>query len=71
MNLAEIKEIPKDIYRYETPVLIPDDERMQLLKLWPHISEGQIFWAFESAPAEFTNRYRFSERADGKSGIRS
>jgi hypothetical protein len=60
-NLAEIKELPKDMYRYEPATFVPDDERLQLLKLWPHISEGQIYWAFEPPPPEFA-KYRFSER---------
>ena len=62
LNVAEIREMPKDIYRYETAALIPDDERLQLLKLWPHVSERQVLWAFESAPAEFWNKYKFSEQ---------
>lgn len=60
-NLAEIKEMPKDLYRYEPATFVPDDERLPLLKLWPHISEEQIFWAFEPPPAEF-EKYEFSER---------
>jgi len=47
LNLAEVKELPKDIYRFETAVFIPEDERMQLLKQWPHVNEGNVFWAFE------------------------
>jgi hypothetical protein len=61
-NVAEIREMPKDIYRYETPTLIPDYDRLQLLKLWPHVSEGQIFWAFESARGEFREKYKLSEQ---------
>jgi hypothetical protein len=61
LNVAEIREMPKDIYRYEAPTLIPDEARLQLLKLWPHVSEGQAFWAFEPAPGELGDKYRFSE----------
>ncbi len=62
LNLAEVKELPKDIYRYETGVFIPEDERMQLLKLWPHINEGNVFWAFEYPPSEVNDKYKFSEQ---------
>lgn len=61
-NLAEIKELPKDIYRYESAAFVPDDERLQLLKLWPHISEGQTFWAFEAPPPEIWDKFKFSEQ---------
>jgi hypothetical protein len=63
LNLAEVKELPKDIYRYETAVFIPEDDRMQLLKQWPHINEGNVFWAFEFPPPEFADKYKFSEQA--------
>jgi hypothetical protein len=62
LNLAEVKELPRDIYRYETAVFIPEDDRMQLLKQWPHINEGNVFWAFEYPPPEFDEKYRFSEQ---------
>lgn len=61
LNLAEIKELPKDIYRYETAAFIPEDDRLQLLKLWPHISEGKVFWAFERPTRELEDKYKFTE----------
>jgi TIR domain len=62
LNLAEITQLPRDIYRYETATLIPSDERLQLLKLWPHIHEGLVFWAFEQPPGQFGEKYKFSEQ---------
>ena len=62
LNLAEIKELPRDIYRYEPAVFIPEDERLELFKQWPHISEGQIFCAFEHPPEEFDEKYKFREQ---------
>jgi hypothetical protein len=64
LNLAEIKELPNDIYRYETAAFIPEDERLKLLKLWPHVSDGQAFWAFEPPPRELGDQYKFTE--DGR-----
>ncbi len=52
----------KDIYRYETTVFVPEDDRLELLKRWPHINEGQIFWAFERPPQEFDVKYKFNDR---------
>lgn len=63
LSVAELKEIPKDIYRFESPAHIPDDERLQLLKVWPHVCEDRVFWAFESAPGEFGDKYKFREQA--------
>lgn len=62
MNLAEIKNLPKDIYRYEAAVSIPDNERSELLKQWPHISEEQVFWAFNQPPKEFDDKFKFTKR---------
>lgn len=62
LNVAEIREMPRDIYRYETPTLIPDEDRVQLLKQWPHICEGQAFWAFESPAPELSDKYRFTQQ---------
>jgi len=61
LNLAEIKELPKDIYRYEAAAFIPEDERLQMLKLWPHVSEGKVFWAFAPPPRELEDKYKFTE----------
>lgn len=63
LNVAEIRDVPKDIYRYESATIVPEAERLQLLKLWPHVSEGQSFWAFECAPSEFWDKYKFREQA--------
>jgi hypothetical protein len=62
LNVAEVKELPDDIYRYETSALISNDERLELLKEWPHISEGQVFWAFEHPPPKFDEKYKLSEQ---------
>ena len=62
LNLAEVKDLPRDIRRYETAVFIPEEERQELLKQWPHINEGQIFWAFGHPPEIFDEKYKFSER---------
>lgn len=61
-NLAEVRELPRDIYRYETAFSIPEDERLQLLKQWPHVNDEQVFWAFEQPPREFDDNYKFSEQ---------
>jgi hypothetical protein len=63
LNLAEVKELPKDIYRYETAVFIPEDHRIELLKQWPHINEENVFWAFEYPPRKFADKYKFNEQA--------
>jgi hypothetical protein len=62
LNLAEVKQLPKDIYRYETTIFVPEDDRLELLKRWPHINEGQTFWAFERPPQEFDQKYKFNDR---------
>lgn len=62
LNLAEVKELPRDIYRYETAVFVSDDERLELLKQWPHVNDEQIFWAFERPPRELNEKYKFIER---------
>ena len=62
-NLAEIKELPHDIYRYDSATFVPDNERLELLKVWPHINDGQLFWAFDAPPREFDDKYKFSEQA--------
>ena len=62
LNLAEVRELPNDICRYESAVFIPEDERLELLKWWPHINEGRIFWAFEHPPYTFDEKYKFSEQ---------
>jgi hypothetical protein len=62
LNLAEIKELPKDIYRYETAAFISEDERLQVLKLWPHVCEGQVFWAFEPPPRELGDKHKLTEQ---------
>ena len=61
LNVAEVKELPRDMYHYKTGAFIPEEERLQLLKQWPHVNEGQAFWAFEEPPQEFNDKYRFSE----------
>jgi hypothetical protein len=61
LNVAEVKELPRDMYRYKTGTFIPEEERLQLLKQWPHVNEGQAFWAFEEPPQEFHDKYGFSE----------
>jgi hypothetical protein len=40
------------MYHYKTGAFIPEEERLQLLKQWPHVNEGQAFWAFEEPPAD-------------------
>ena len=62
LNLAEVKQLPRDICRYETSFFIPDDKRQELLKQWPHINEGQIFWAFGHPPRAFDEEYKFSKQ---------
>src|SRR5713226_3390059 len=34
-NVAEITELPKDIYRYEMEANISDEQRLELLSVWP------------------------------------
>ena len=63
LNLAEVKELPRDMYRFEAAALVPQDERLELLKQWPHINDGQSFWAFENPPREFAEKYKFTEVA--------
>lgn len=61
LNVAEIREMPRNIYRYEARSLIPDEDRLQSLKGWPHIGEGQEFWAFEPPPRELSDKYQFAQ----------
>jgi TIR domain len=61
-NLAEVKELPRDIYRYETSIFIPADDQLQLLRQWPHVREGETLWAFEPPPSEFAKKYNFVGR---------
>jgi hypothetical protein len=62
-NLAEVKELPRDMYRYEAASFVPDDDRLELLKRWPHINDGLEFWAFGLPPSEFDAKYKFKEQA--------
>lgn len=61
-NVAEITELPTDIYRYEIEASISDEQRLELLKVWPHSSDGQILWSFDYPPATFFDKYRLRER---------
>jgi len=56
-NVVKISELPEYIYRYETRKPLPDEERLDLLKLWPHVSDGQVFWSFFDPPAEFRDKH--------------
>jgi hypothetical protein len=61
-NVAEISELPTDIYRYEMEASISDEQRLELLKVWPHSRDGQILWSFDYPPATFFDKYRLRER---------
>jgi hypothetical protein len=69
-NAAEITELPTDIYRYEMEEVISDERRLELLTVWPHSVEREIFWSFVYPPGDLAERYRLRERgkiADWKS----
>lgn len=61
-NVAEIIELPTDIYRYEMEQILPKEQKLELLKLWPHLAEGEVFWSFIYPPGDLTERYRLRER---------
>jgi hypothetical protein len=62
-NVAEIVELPADIYRYEMEANISDEQRLELLKVWPHFVERrEIFWSFVYPPGDVRERYRLTER---------
>jgi hypothetical protein len=63
-NVAEITELPKTIYRFETDVPFSETEKLELLKHWTHLNDDEAFWAFDSPPAEFRDKYRFKERGE-------
>ena len=61
-NVAEITELPKNIYRYEAETNINKEQRLELLTYWPHSYDRGVFWAFENPPLDFGQKYRFKER---------
>jgi TIR domain len=61
-NVAKIVELPTDIYRFEMEVSVSEEERLEILKLWPYSPEGEIFWSFVHPPADLIERYRLKER---------
>lgn len=61
-NVAEITELPTDIYRYEMEETISDEQRLELLRVWPHFAEREVFWSFVYPSGELFGRYRLRER---------
>jgi len=61
-NLAKITEVPLDIFRYEMEEIISEEQRLELLRVWPHFAEREIFWSFAYPPADLVERYRLKER---------
>jgi len=61
-NVTEIKQLPNDIFRYEAETLLTDEHDPGLLKLWPHFSEGSVFWSFDYPPEELTEKLRLKLR---------
>jgi len=61
-NIAAITELPTDIYRFEMEANVPDDERLEILKLWPNATEGNIHWSFVYPPPDIAGRYRLKVR---------
>jgi hypothetical protein len=61
-NVAEITELPKDIYRFEMEAGLSNEQWLEILKLWPHTREDDIFWSFVYPPTGIVERYRLKER---------
>jgi len=61
-NVAEIVELPTDIYRFEMGVNTTDEQRLDILKLWPHATEGDVNWSFVYPPPDLAERYRLKVR---------
>jgi len=61
-NVSEITELPTDIYRYEMEDSISAEQRLELLRIWPHTREGQILWSFDAPLGTFFDKYRIRER---------
>ena len=61
-NVAEVTELPTDIYRYEMEEIIPDEERPKLLGVWPHFAEREICWSFVRPSQDLIERYRLKDR---------
>lgn len=61
-NLTEIVELPTDIYRFEMGLSISEEQRLEILTLWPHAAEGEVNWSFVYPPADVIERYRLKER---------
>ena len=61
-NVAEITELPRNIYRYEADANITKEQRLELLSCWPHSYDRGVFWAFEIPALRFDEKYKFRER---------
>jgi hypothetical protein len=62
-NLAEILEVPQDIYRYELGTDLSDSEHLDVLKYWPHFREDRaVCWTFQLPPPEICEKYRLAAR---------
>jgi hypothetical protein len=61
LNLAEVKQLPRDFYRFESLHTVPGEDRQKLFVRWPHLNEGSSFWAFTRPPEEFHAKYDFEQ----------